>query len=646
MITNNQFIQTICYLFAVAIATALLVTVFVKDILAFVEIWAWSTKTSIMSDHRPITVMVKVEVTTTHYSAVEPFHSVSSDCALVEISSECYSVLVFRPVSPSHLQISSQFSFGGAEMDICPKCAFSAICSYVPSVDATELLQSGFSPLDVCQASIMDDISNLEQELQTIESLFIQIRDRREKLLKDLGSCKALLAPIRHLPRETLLQIFNLASSDIPDPLDAPWSLGQVCSTWRSISRSCPSLWTGIYISESNRDCTTFLKKYISLSRDLPIHLTMDFDPDEEAMSDVVSDLVLHSERWASLEVNTSGEGLSELLHLASSPAIKLTSLRISLSGVFQPEINHAVLDKLFSSSPIREAHLQRIPHSSMPINMTEMLEFHVYSYDPAELHSMLHRGQHLTELAITPAPPPRDFAANIPLAYPHMCHTSLQRLSFIVNVENTRGVNKVPLTFDYVSLPALQQFGILVQEDQPLFGVLTGGFEEYSRLLDLFHRSKCSLTTLTFSIPIPVEAFLVPILAQSPALQKLDIFVNPRVARDTFKALDLEQGAARHLKELCIKESPIRRAESGLLDEANGFHAMVLSRSYGDSRLETLHISLNSLWTVQQLAIPVAQDSPFRDLFTMKEKGMNVKFLLDGEDCLIDGAARVSFFG
>ncbi|KAK0438030.1 hypothetical protein EV421DRAFT_2021408 [Armillaria borealis] len=91
MITNNQFIQTICYLFAVAIATALLVTVFVKDLLAFVEVWAWSTKTSIMSDHRPITVMVKVEVTTTHYSTVGPLHSVSSDCALVEISSECYS---------------------------------------------------------------------------------------------------------------------------------------------------------------------------------------------------------------------------------------------------------------------------------------------------------------------------------------------------------------------------------------------------------------------------------------------------------------------------------------------------------------------------------------------------------------------------
>ncbi|PBK99789.1 hypothetical protein ARMGADRAFT_1074633 [Armillaria gallica] len=90
MITNNQFIQTICYLFAIGIAMALLVTVFVKDILAFLDIWTWSMKTYIMSDHLPITIMVKVEVTTIHHSMVELLHSVSYDCALVE-TSECYS---------------------------------------------------------------------------------------------------------------------------------------------------------------------------------------------------------------------------------------------------------------------------------------------------------------------------------------------------------------------------------------------------------------------------------------------------------------------------------------------------------------------------------------------------------------------------
>ncbi|KAK0221268.1 hypothetical protein IW262DRAFT_1256517, partial [Armillaria fumosa] len=106
-----------------------------------------------------------------------------------------------------------------------------------------ELLRSGFSPLDVSQASILNDIESLEQEIQNVDSLFLQIRERRDKLFKDLDGCKALLAPIRRLPRETLLQIFDLASSDTPSHDDASWYLGEICSTWRSVSRFCPSLW-------------------------------------------------------------------------------------------------------------------------------------------------------------------------------------------------------------------------------------------------------------------------------------------------------------------------------------------------------------------------------------------------------------------
>ncbi|KAK0435740.1 hypothetical protein EV421DRAFT_2061576, partial [Armillaria borealis] len=127
-------------------------------------------------------------------------------------------------------------------MDTCSKCEFNAIFPYIPSVNATELLRSGFSSLDVCRVSIENDISNFEQELQTIDSVLLRLRNRRPQLMKDLDGCKGLLAPIRRLPRETLLHIFFLASSDSTDPFDSPWILGHVCFTWRSISRSCPSL--------------------------------------------------------------------------------------------------------------------------------------------------------------------------------------------------------------------------------------------------------------------------------------------------------------------------------------------------------------------------------------------------------------------
>ncbi len=130
------------------------------------------------------------------------------------------------------------------------------------------------------------------------------------------------------------------------------------------------------------------------------------------------------------------------------------------------------------------------------------------------------------------------------------------------------------------------------------------------------------------------------------PSSPKLDICVNASIAGDIFKLLTLEQGTAQHLKELCIKEDPLRTAISGILKEADGLYLMVTSRSYGDSCLETLVLSLTSAWGDWPLAFPVAQDSPFRDLFRIKEKGLHIELLFDGKDCFIDSEARVEFFG
>ncbi|KAK0466883.1 uncharacterized protein EV420DRAFT_1758794 [Desarmillaria tabescens] len=88
MITNNQLIQTTGYLFAIAIAMALSVTVFVKDILALIT---FHTPSAATPEYPRIAVMVKVEVTTTQYSMIEPSSSVFSDSTLIEVSSECYS---------------------------------------------------------------------------------------------------------------------------------------------------------------------------------------------------------------------------------------------------------------------------------------------------------------------------------------------------------------------------------------------------------------------------------------------------------------------------------------------------------------------------------------------------------------------------
>ncbi len=387
--------------------------------------------------------------------------------------------------------------------DTCPNCEFNAIRSYAPSIDAIDLLRSGSSSLDVSQLSVLNDIAHLEQELQAIRPLFIKTRDRYDKLVKDISSRKSLLAPVRRLPRETLLQIFALASSDNPTPFDAPWSLGHVCFTWRSLTRSSTSLWTNLHIPEPFTRGFTFLKEYISLSNDLPVHLRLDERPDGELM-EMIHGLLIHSERWSSLELKMSSGRICEVLFYASFPAVNLTKLHITLVGPFQLPHRPAVLD-ILSVSPLKEVHFEHVTYSSMPINTTELRSFHVHSYDPTELHSIFRNTQHLVEFVITPMPPPYDFVSNPSTTYGYTCHKSLQRLSIVTTIDNRRrSCSKIPITFDHISLSALQQFEILA--DKQHHDMMNLEPIEYLRLHDLFRRSQCRLTVLTFSVPISVS--------------------------------------------------------------------------------------------------------------------------------------------
>ncbi|SJL16969.1 uncharacterized protein ARMOST_20506 [Armillaria ostoyae] len=542
-----------------------------------------------------------------------------------------------------------------APPDTCPKCEFGAIRPYTPSVDANELLRSGVSSLHISHASLLNDVANLERELRDIEPLFMQIRDRRSKLLKDLSSCKAFLMPVHTLPPETLLHIFKLASSN-NDPLEAPWILGHVCSFWRSLSRSCPSLWTRIRFSDEYCSSSAFQEKYISLSQDLPVHLSIDGEPHDKRVRALLKGLMMRSERWSTLEIDLDGEHIFELLNLASSPAVQLTKFHISPCFDSRlPKFRRDVLSNLFSSSPIQYAYLAKILYSHMPINLTELRKFHICSFSPAELYSMLQHAQHLTELTVTGQGLRR---LTLPTSYSNISHTAVRKLSFFISGQIQESIENIAFPFGHVTLPALRQFQILLDLRHYQGDYIRGyhnlirslleeiGTLDHSGMVYFLHRSQCNLTTITLEVPMAVETFLLPILTRSPALQKLHVFVNASVARDVFEVLVSERGFIPRLKELSIKEAPFPQDKSSLFEELDAFHRMILSRSGSDKRLETLRLSLNTFWIEREIPVPVAQDSPFRDLFRIKDQGVDVRFLLEGQDCLVDGDARATFFG
>ncbi|KAK0243601.1 hypothetical protein EDD85DRAFT_784148 [Armillaria nabsnona] len=345
---------------------------------------------------------------------------------------------------------------------------------------------------------------------------------------------------------------------------------------------------------------------------------------------DILRFLALPMERWSVLELAVTGKGLSRRLSLGSSPDIHLTKHFLYRVGDNQPETNYAVVN-------IHSFFL--IAHHRNP-SSTSSLFVYANQYEP--FAKAPDRSDRLIEFIIELASPLDGLINTASISYPPMIHTSLQRLSFDMELVNPHPRTNIPVTIDYITLPALRDFEVPAASP----GV-PWSFQaiEYTRLIGLFHRSQCSLTIPTISVPMSVEAFLIPVLSQSPALRRLDIFLNASIAGDVFKALSLEQGAAPCLEQLYITDTPIRMENRGLLEDAGGFHEMILSRLGGDIRLDTLHLSLKTDCSHQPLALPVPQDSPFCDLFRIKDQGMNVKFFLDMKDRLVDEEARASFF-
>ncbi|KAG6906170.1 hypothetical protein DXG01_015461 [Tephrocybe rancida] len=110
-------------------------------------------------------------------------------------------------------------------------------------------------------------------EIVHAKAILLGAENERARLDKQILKLRIALAPHKRIPREILEQIFlalypggcNDTAALPTASIDLPWALGQVCSAWRTLSRSMPSLWGCTYIDLSNWDTISDLKRAIEL---------------------------------------------------------------------------------------------------------------------------------------------------------------------------------------------------------------------------------------------------------------------------------------------------------------------------------------------------------------------------------------------
>ncbi|KAF8996937.1 hypothetical protein BDQ17DRAFT_1544589 [Cyathus striatus] len=137
------------------------------------------------------------------------------------------------------------------------------------------------------------EISRLDDEIDRLQQVLSSLQQRRDTLKKFNIQEQSLLAPIRKLPADVLQHLFVVALYhftydgfiSICQPKSFIRTITQVSAYWRYLAHSCPTLWSRItfdtFYSSQPRYMYTggrLLERYISLSREVPVHLKFDSD--------------------------------------------------------------------------------------------------------------------------------------------------------------------------------------------------------------------------------------------------------------------------------------------------------------------------------------------------------------------------------
>ncbi|KAK0464311.1 uncharacterized protein EV420DRAFT_1036490 [Desarmillaria tabescens] len=162
------------------------------------------------------------------------------------------------------------------------------------------LLFSNSLPSDSDKPIIQGLIANAEEALLDFDQ---QAATVRAKLAQYLDFHRSLLSPICRLPEDVLLEIFEHGCAEsrrtVFDFNSMPWLLTRVCSNWRLLVRSSPTLWRFFrtvakdYCRYKESRQLEIASEFLQLSGQCPLHISI-----ESVDVPFLHLLISHGMRW------------------------------------------------------------------------------------------------------------------------------------------------------------------------------------------------------------------------------------------------------------------------------------------------------------------------------------------------------------
>ncbi|KZT29066.1 hypothetical protein NEOLEDRAFT_696457 [Neolentinus lepideus HHB14362 ss-1] len=191
-------------------------------------------------------------------------------------------------------------------------------------------------------------IADALQELERVTDEISKLEQRRKELNEHIHAHKGIVSPWRRLLPELVIEIMRYCTTSKLYPsqhpeFENPFTIGQVCSAWRDIALSAPSLWANVDIKVSTLSTQSqaeALERLLQRSYPHCLELEVEYQPlqlqlQSPAPLQVIQTIRKFSQRWRSLDIRLTGSLLEALVSSTSLP--NLESLILRSSWVYDP---------------------------------------------------------------------------------------------------------------------------------------------------------------------------------------------------------------------------------------------------------------------------------------------------------------------
>ncbi|KAK0207150.1 hypothetical protein DFS33DRAFT_647556 [Desarmillaria ectypa] len=464
-----------------------------------------------------------------------------------------------------------------------------ALPPFLPSLLRNNDLPSSsdICSLNACQTEVRASLAEVNAAIAKLEA-------ERTRIQEISSQYDTVLSPARRVPLEILTEIFIYAVETNPsfyntfDLATEPWSLSQVCRTWRVAALNfCPSIWNSMSIHTPKlgemvkRDYSSILSTALDRashkSEGYVFHLSVSETEADEAVTNGVLDLLLQRSRsWEDARLSIPMTMLPAL-SAATGKLDILTCCHIYLADIWPPAHDRE-FDFLSTAPNLHEVVLKGFGDG--PLLRLETSKLLVYSDDrqicrqDAHDHflSIIETAPHLVVLSTNYRK--EGLEVMVP-AQPRIIHSRIREFTACESV-----------LLESVEFPALRSF-----ELAPSPGAFTSPRDSLSGLHTFIANSHCWLRCLKITNTL-LDEFVVPILEMTPRLVRLQFSLglwiqdNDSVVKDVIlrmgQSTPNNQGSSQFnfLPMLSVLEVTIRDSmneEVGFVDD--NFVKMIKAR-------------------------------------------------------------------